>query len=198
MSSSDHPPRPPRRSVRMDAGLDASTREKLEHLATQFRQSRAAVLRQVMRWGLRRKSPGAIDDTAPRLAQHLFFIVDAALHQQVKDTAKAAGVDVAPWLRHLMRQVTKADFPKNWQARRTERLTPTAPRSHDSRQYWRRFMLRLDDQASARLEELASHFGEPHAEVIRQLIIQSTLDDFPPSWHVAVQERQQERKGVVS
>jgi hypothetical protein len=30
----------------MDAGLDVETREKLEHLATQFSQSRAAVLRQ--------------------------------------------------------------------------------------------------------------------------------------------------------
>ena len=191
MSGSDHQPRPPRRSVRMDAGLDASTREKLEHLATQFSQSRAAVLRQVMRWGLRQEPAGAIDDTAPSPVQHLFFSVDTALHQQVKAAARAAGVDVAPWLRQMMRQITTEDFPKSWQARTTERRNATDQRSHDSRQYWKRFMLRLDDQVMARLEDLATHFGEPHAEIIRQLIVQARLDDFPPSWHLAVEERRQ-------
>jgi hypothetical protein len=29
--------------------------------------------------------------------QHVFLIVDAELHQQVKAAAQAAGVDVAPW-----------------------------------------------------------------------------------------------------
>ena len=175
----------------MDAPLDTRTRATLEDLATQFSQSRAAVLRQVMRWGLRRKPIGVIDDTAPSPVHHVFFIVDTALHQQVKDVAQAAGVDVAPWVRHLMRQVRRTDFPKSWQAGNRTQRKPASQRSHNSRQYWKRFMLRLDDQASARLEELASHFGEPHAEVICQLIIQVRLDDFPPSWHVAVEERRQ-------
>jgi predicted transcriptional regulator len=187
----------PRPSIRMDAGLDAQTRGKLEHLATQFNQSRAAVLRQVMCWGLRRKPTGPIDDTAPSPVQHLFFIVGAALHQQVKDAAAAAGVDMAPWMRHTMRQIRQSDFPKSWHMRKREQRKPASQRAHDSRQYWKRFMLRLDDQAVARLEELASHFGEPNAEVIRQLIIQAKLADFPPSWHLAVEERRprQRRRG---
>jgi hypothetical protein len=97
----------------MDASLDAKTRAKLEHLATQFSQSRAAVLRHVMRWGLHREHIGPIDATAPRPVQHLFFTVDAALHRQVKAAARAAEVDVAPWLRQMMRQITTADFPKS-------------------------------------------------------------------------------------
>ena len=91
------PPDPePRRNIRMDAGLDGSMREKLAHLATQFSQSRATVLRQVMCWGLRHEPAGAIDDTAPSPVQHVFFIVDAELYQQVKAAEQAVGVDVAP------------------------------------------------------------------------------------------------------
>jgi hypothetical protein len=172
----------------MDAGLDTTTRAKLETLATAFQRSRAAVLRQVMQWGLDRVGP--IDTTVPKRIASCFFMVDAALHQQVKAAATGAGVDVAPWMRHMMRHIRRADFPKSWQARTTERRTPTAQRSHDSRHYWKRFMLRLDDQAGARLEDLASHFGAPHAEVIRQLIVQARVNDFPPSWHLAVEERQ--------
>jgi hypothetical protein len=179
----------------MDAGLDAKTRETLEDLAAGFHRSRAAVLRQVMQWGLGQKRPIAM--RVPRPITSCFFMVDAALHQQVKDAAQAAGVDVAPWLRHMMRQITKADFPQSWQARTTERRNATAQRSHDSRQDWKRLMLRMDDQASARLEELTTYFGAPHAEVIRQLIIQATLDDFPASWQLAVDERrQQHRRGT--
>jgi deoxyribonuclease-1 len=173
----------------MDAGLDTQTRAKLEDLATQFSQSRAAVLRQVMRWGLHREHTRPIDDTAPSPVLHLFFMVDAELHRHVKDAAQAAGVDVAPWLRHMTRQITTADFPQSWQARNTEERKATAPRSHDSRQYWKRAMLRLDDPASERLDELATYFDAPHAEVIRQLIVQATLEDFPHSWHLAVAER---------
>jgi hypothetical protein len=177
----------PRRSVRMDAALDEQTRGKLEHLAMAFHCSRAAVLRHVMRWGLVQRGP--IVMRVPRHITSCFFMVDAALHRQVKAAATDAGSDVAPWLRHMMRQITRADFPKSWQARQTERRNATAPRSHDSRHYWKRFMLRLDDQAGERLEELASHFGEPHAEVVRRLIVQATLEDFPPSWHLAAEER---------
>jgi predicted transcriptional regulator len=141
----------------MDAGLDTKTQAKLEALAIQFNQSRAAMLRPVLRWGLRRELTGMIDDTAPSPVQHLFFIVDVDLHQQVKAAAQAAGVDVAPWLRHMMRQITKADFLESWQAGKAGRRHASRQRSHDSRHYWKRFMLRLDDQASARLDALASH-----------------------------------------
>ena len=187
------PPDPqPRRSIRMDAGLDAQTRAKLEDLATQFGRSRAAVLRHVMDWGLRRKHPGPIDDTTSNPVQHLFFIVGPELHRQVKDAAQSAGVDVAPWMRHMMRRVTTADFPESWRAGKINGRKPEGQRSHDSRQYWKRFMLRLDDQVSARIEEFATYFGAPHAEVIRQLIMQATLDNFPQRWHLAVEERRQE------
>jgi predicted transcriptional regulator len=180
----------PRRSVRMDAALDQKTRAKLEDLATAFHRSRAAVLRQVMRWGLGREPAGPIDDTDPSPVQHLFSLVDAALHQQVRAAAKDAGVDVAPWVRHRMCQITRRNFPKSWQARTTEGKA-TAQRSHDSRYYGKRFMLRLDDQTWVGLEALARHFGEPNAEVIRQLIAQAKLEHFPPSWQLAVKERRQ-------
>jgi hypothetical protein len=149
------------------------------------------VLRQVMRWGLNREHTGPIDATTPHPVQHLFFAVDAALHRQVKAAARAAEVDVAPWLRHMMRQIMTADFPKSWQARNTERRNTTAQRSHDSRYYGKRFMMRLNAPAWERLEELASHFDESNAEIIRQLIIRAKLEDFPPSWHLAVEERRQ-------
>jgi hypothetical protein len=120
----------PRRSVRMDAALDKKTRAKLEDLTTVLHRSRAAVLRQVMRWGLGREPAGPIDDTNPSPVQHLFFMVDAALHQQVRAAAKALRVDMGPWLRHMMRQITGGNFPKSWQAGRTARQKTTEQRSH--------------------------------------------------------------------
>jgi predicted transcriptional regulator len=177
----------PRLSIRMDAALDQKTRAKLEELATASHRSRAAVLRQVMQWGLGQAGPIAM--RVPRRITSFFFMVDAELHRQVREAAKAAGIDVAPWLRYMMRQITKADFPKSWQAGKTGRQHPRSQRSHDSRHYGKRFMLRLDDQTWARLEELATYFGEPNAEVIRQLIIQAKVEDFPQSWQLAVEER---------
>jgi predicted DNA-binding protein len=164
----------------MDASPDAKTRAKLESLTTGFQRSRAAVLRQVLQWGLGQAGP--IASKVPRRLTSFFFIADAELHQQVKDAAQAAGVDVAPWLRHMMRQVRQADFPKSWQAGTREK----------------RLMLRLDDQARARLEELASHFDESQAAIIRQLIVQATLEGFPPSWHLAVGERRRRQRRSTS
>jgi hypothetical protein len=34
-------------------------------------------------------------------------------------------------------------------------------------------------------------FHRPAAEIIRQLIAQATPEDFPPSWHLAVEEHRQ-------
>jgi hypothetical protein len=144
MSRPDHKPHQPRRSIRMDAGLDTQTRETIEELATAFHCSRAAVLRQVMRWGLGRDSEGPIPISPPSPGKSFFFMVDAELHQQIRAAAKAAGVDAPAW---------------------------------------------------ARLEELASHFDASNAAIIRQPIIQAKIDDFPPSWHVAEQEYQQESNG---
>jgi hypothetical protein len=177
----------PRRSVRMDAALDEQTRVKLEDLATAFRCSRAAVLRQVMQWGLDQTGP--IDTKVPKRIASCFFMVDAALHRQVKAAATGAGVNVAPWMRHMMRQVRPSDFPKSWQMRTREQRESASQRSHDSRYYGTRFMLRLDAMARARLEALASHFDASQAELIRQLIIQAKVEDFPPSWHLAAGER---------
>jgi hypothetical protein len=84
----------------MDASLDQETREKLEDLARGFRQSRAAVLRHVMRWGLARVNIGVVDPHD--------------LHARVHAAARAVGGTVAPWLRHLMRQVEASDFPASW------------------------------------------------------------------------------------
>jgi hypothetical protein len=35
-------------------------------------------------------------------------------YQQVQHAASAAGVDVSPWLRHLLRQITRKDFLASW------------------------------------------------------------------------------------
>jgi predicted transcriptional regulator len=179
--------RRPRRSVRMDAALDEETRAKLEELTTAFHRSRAVVLRHVMQWGLGQVGPVA--PRVPRQTTPCFFMVDADLHRQVRETAQAAGIDVAPWVRHMMRQIRPSDFPKSWQVRTREPRQPASQRSHDSRYYGTRFMLRLDVPARARLEALASHFDASQAELIRQLIIQAKVEDFPPSWHLAAGER---------
>jgi hypothetical protein len=191
------PAGPPRRRIRMDARLDTTTRAIREDLATQLHRSRAAVLRQVMLWGLSREQTGPVDhDNAQGPVHHLFVMVDAELHQRVRDTAKAAGLDVAPWLRHLLRVVTRADFPASWQraAQRVPTIDPAGGavrRSHDSRDDGERFMLRLDRPASHKLQALAEHFATSRAEIIRQVIAQASPQDFPESWQMAVEECRQ-------
>lgn len=86
----------PRCSIRTDAALGKKTQAKIEDLAAAFHRSRAAVLRQVMRWGLGREPAGLIDDTDPSPVQYLFFMVNAALHQQIRKAAKALRVDITP------------------------------------------------------------------------------------------------------
>jgi hypothetical protein len=54
-------------------------------------------------------------------------------------------------------------------------------------------MVRLDAETRQRLERFSSHFQQSIAEVIRQLAAQATMEDFPPSWHLAVKENPQER-----
>jgi predicted DNA-binding protein len=164
------PRRQPRASIRMDARLDTMTRAKLEELATTFHRSRAAVLREVMRWGLGRGPVGKPERDDPQGPFHpLFFEVKAALHQQVGEAARGAGMDVAPWLRHLLREITVADFPASWRAGGPARRPPKGGRSHDSRHHDHRLMVRLDAETRQRLERFSSHFHPSIAEVVRQL-----------------------------
>ncbi len=68
-------------------------------------------------------------------------------------------------------------------------------RSHDSRYFGRRFMLRLDDASWDKLDALAQHFDRSAADIIRQLIAQAKPRDFPKSWQLRVEEcRQQEAR----
>ena len=114
---------------------------------------------------------------------HLYCYVDSPLYAAVHKAATTAGMTIAPWLRHMVRRVTVADFPGSW---REERL---ATRSHDSRVYGARFMLRLDAASETTLQRLAEHFDVPRAAIIRQLLAQATPDTFPASWHRRVAER---------
>jgi hypothetical protein len=83
----------------------------------------------------------------------------------------------------MVRQITLTDFPASWQAE------PPGERSHDSRVYDTRFMLRLDPHTREKLEGLSTHFDTSIAEVIRQLIAQAEPKDFPKSWHMKAAER---------
>jgi len=90
----------------------------------------------------------------------------------VEKAAMAAGVKIAPWLRTVVRQVTTADFPASWEVERLEE------RSHDSRIYGRRFMLRLDSPSETKLQQLITQFGASKAAIIRQLLVQAKPKDF--------------------
>jgi predicted DNA-binding protein len=175
--------RPPA-SVRMDARLDADTRQKVDDLAGHFRQPRASVLRHILRWGLSHHQGGAPDQGPSQgPVRHLSLYVDAGLYEAVRKAAAAAGVTTAPWLRHLVRHICLADFPAGWQAAHVDE------RSHESRRYGKRFMLRLDEPTWATLEALSTHFERPAAEIIRQLLAQATPNTFPASWHRRVAAR---------
>jgi hypothetical protein len=55
-------------------------------------------------------------------------------------------------------------------------------RSRDSRDDGKRFVMRLDPQTRQTLEGLSIHFDTSIAEVVRQLVAQATLEDFPRTW----------------
>jgi predicted DNA-binding protein len=176
-------PSPERSSIRMDARLDAATRQKVDDLARHFHTPRAAVLTQIMQWGLSRERTAPLDQgDAHSPVHHLYFYVASELYEQVQQAATAAGVKIAPWLRHMVRQVTITDFPASWQE-----ATPHE-HSHDSRTYTERFMLRLDESSQTKLEQLIKQFGASKAAIIRHLIAHATPDAFPQSWHVRATE----------
>ena len=178
----DHRPGQQHAAVRIDARLDAATRQNVDNLATRFHRPRAAVLCQIMQWGLRRgetldqgESPGPV--------RHLYLYVPSELYEHVQQAAAAAGVKAAPWLRHMVRQITITDFPASWQE------APPRERFHDSRTYTERFMLRLDESSQTTLQQLIKQFGASKADIIRQLIAQAKPEDFPPSWQMRATER---------
>jgi predicted transcriptional regulator len=180
----DHRPGQQRAAVRTDARLDAATRQKVDNLATRVDRPRAAVLCQIMAWGLSRAQPAHLDQgESPGPVRHLSLYVASDLHEHVEQAAAAAGVKAAPWLRHMVRQVTITDFPASWQE-----ATPRE-RSHDSRTYTTRFMLRLDESSQTKLEQLIRQLGVSKADIIRQLLAQAKPEDFPPSWQMRATER---------
>jgi hypothetical protein len=97
---------------------------------------------------------------------------------------------IAPWLRHMVRQITISDFPERWQEERSEE------RSHDSRTYDTRFMLRLDEPSQTKLQQLVKRFGTSKAEIVRQLIAQAEPEDFPPSWHMRAAEHRVQTRSM--
>jgi predicted transcriptional regulator len=188
------PPRAPhqrhvRYSVRHQARLDAERHAKLEELAAAFHRKRSAILRYVMQWGLVHGRAWTIDPSIPASVHLVHVLVEPAVMLQVEDAAAARGASVAGWLRHALRQVTIEDFPASW------RTGEQSPRSHESGYYARKFGMRLDHETSRKLETLTEAFDRSAAEIIRQLIVQARLEDFPQSWHLAVGEQQQ--KGDV-
>jgi hypothetical protein len=115
--------------------------------------------------------------------RHLYLYVPSDLHIRTQTAAAAVGVKFTPWLRHLVRQVTITDFPASWQE-----ATPEE-RSHDSRIYGTRFMLRLDGVSHTKLQQLSQQCGASKAEIIRQLIAQATPEAFPPHWQMKTAAR---------
>ena len=110
-------------------------------------------------------------------------LLEPTLLQQVQDAARVLGVSAAAWLRQAIRQISLEDFPASWRA------GVAGSRSHDSGYFGRKFGLCLDAVTSQKLEVLMQAFDRPAAEVIRQLIAQATLEDFPESWHPAADEQ---------
>jgi predicted transcriptional regulator len=115
------------------------------------------------------------------------------LLQQMQDAAGVHGATVAAWIRHAIRQVSRADFPPSWHA---EADQGGKPRSHDSHYYGTRFMLRLDETTAQKLQHLVERFARPRAEIIRQLVGQATPEDFPEHWPLGAEENRVRRAGT--
>jgi predicted transcriptional regulator len=179
----DDGPRQRRSTVRYQARLDAETSAKLEELTAAFHWKRSAILRFVMQWGLSQTQGWTIERSIPATVQTVAMLVEPELLQQVQEGAAVHGAPVAAWLRRAIRQVTLEDFPGSWQA---EDIQGRRPRSHDSRRYGTRFMLRLDDETSKKLGILTRTFDRSAAEVLRHLIAQATSEDFPQRWRLVV------------
>jgi predicted transcriptional regulator len=189
----DHWPGEPRYHASLEVHLDAGTHRKLMHFVTAFRRSQSEVIRQVLQWGLTHGQGWQLDRGRRPAPHHIVVRLEPELRHQVEAAARAAGGDISAWLRHAVRQVTVADFPASWQAARREPTARGSTRSHDSRHYRKRFMMRLDDASTRKLDELAQHFDRSTADVLRQLIAQASPNVFPKSWRLAAEERQQQQ-----
>jgi hypothetical protein len=142
-----------------------------------------------MQWGLTQMQGWTNDPSIPAIVRTVGMLLEPELLQQVQEAAAVYGARMAAWLREAVRRVTGDDFPDSWHA---EAAQDDQRRSHDSRRYGTRFMLRLDDGTSNKLGILTRTFDRSVAEVIRHLIAQATPEDFPPSWQLAVAERQRQ------
>jgi predicted transcriptional regulator len=167
----------------MDARLDAVTRAKVDDFAKRFHQPRAAVLSQIMHWRLIRGPTETLDGGGSEgPVRHLYLYVETELHARIERAATAVGMNIAPWLRHMVRQITIGDFPDSWQEGRSP------GRSHDSHTYSTHFMLRLDEASQTKLQQLVNQFGASKAQIIRQLVAQANDEDFPKSWQMRAAE----------
>jgi hypothetical protein len=141
-----------RYSARYQARLDAEAHGKLADLVRTFHRKRGQILRHVMQWGIARSRDWIVDQSIPVSSYLVPTLLEPTLRQQVQDAAAAHGVSAAAWLRHAMHQVTLEDFPASWRA------GEMVPRSHESCLYGTRFMLRLDDETSSKLDALTQAF----------------------------------------
>lgn len=66
----------------------------------------------------------------------------------------------------MLREITAVDFPASWRAGDAPRQGIPGGRSHDSRAYDQRFVLRLDETTRETLEHLSKHFNKSNAEII--------------------------------
>jgi hypothetical protein len=189
--------RPQHYTARLEVHLDAAPQTKITRFVTAFRCSRSAVLRHVLEWGLDQRQGWTLDrHRPPGRARRVFLRLEPELRERVDAAATAAGGDISAWLRHAVHLITAADFPASWQATSAEHKR--APqRSHDSRQYGTRFMLRLDEASLSKLDAFTQVFVTSRADVIRQLIMQATPKVFPKSWHLAAAERRQRQAREV-
>jgi Ribbon-helix-helix protein, copG family len=103
----------------------------------------------------------------PGTVRTVGMLLEAELLQQVQDAAAVHSATVAAWVRHAMREVRIDDFPESWHA------DQIGVRSHDSQTYGQRFMLRLDETTTQKLQQLVEQFSMSRAEIIRQLIAQA-------------------------
>jgi predicted transcriptional regulator len=164
---SNQGPRQRRYRVRHQARLDPETHTKLEELAAAFHRKRSAILRYVMQWGPTQTRGWTVDRAVSGMVRTVSMLLEPELLQQVQEAAAAHSATVAAWVRHTMRQVTIEDFPESWRAEEI------VIRSHDSHTYGQRFMLRLDETTTQKLQQLVEQFGMSRAEIIRQLIAQA-------------------------
>jgi hypothetical protein len=180
----DHQSSEARTSIRMDARLDATTRAKVDHIAKRFHQPQAAVVCHIMHWGLSRGPMEKIDQgDAQGPVRHLYLYVECELHQRAQKASIAVGMHIARWPLSMVRQITLADFPASWQEATLEE------RSHDSRTYGTRFIIRLDKISQTKLQQFITQLDTSKAQIIRQLLVQAKLEDFPKSWHMRAAER---------